>query len=401
MTLTITTPSTPFVQFNASSTQKKPRFYFPETCTISLPSGWYFLSGSIEVLYCVRIHYAAGDSYHWPYIGYTGTISSESNSVTLPTTFTSPANFIYDADTTIKDDALYNEVWLTDVYVKAPNGNVYYLNNANPRDWWYTYYPTMTTVSWYSENHGFDKTWKFIFDEENFLKTRYTSDLFANDTNVSVPLRANGRVVYRLIARHSGNDVDVFHKYQTQGCQCPIYSTLVDTSGQPVYAVGSQNGSSITLRFYGQDSVDIVLGNGCTFVKCGYAVFRTSFCYPTDDLYWTADYTGSNIHTQGTRVRCTKQGGNPVSATHSVSDKYAPGFYYTEVFFNDTVIKTPDGLEVVLATAGEERQYRIATNETHISSISDVAGYAHDYLEPGNIPHLEYTVYGNGEARIY
>lgn len=400
MTLTISTPSTAFVQFNASSTQKAPRFYFPATCTISLPSGWSFLSGHIEVLYRVRLH-VAGDSYHWPYIGYVSTISSESNSVTLPTTFTSPTTFSYDADPTIKDDVLYNDVWLTDVYVKAPNGQVYYLNNSNPRDWWYTFFPVMTTVSWRGENHGFDKTWNYLFDEEKFLKTRYTSDLFANGTNVEAPLIAKGRPFYRLIARHSEKDVDIFHKYQTIGYQCPIYSTLVDTSGESVTAAGSQKSSSITLRFYGQDSVDIVLGNGFTFVKCGYAIFRTSFCYPTDEKYWVADYRGSNIHSQDTKVRCTRQGGNPVSVTNSVSDLYKPGFYYTEVFFNDTVIKTPDGHEVVLATAGEKRQYRIAANETHMQFVSDVAGYTYNYLTSGNIPHLEYTVYCNGEAQIY
>lgn len=400
MTLTISTSSTPFVQFSANSTQKTPRFNFPTTCTISLPSGWQFLSGHVKVLYCVELHYAAGDSYHWPYIGYEGTISSESNSVTLPTTFTSPTTFSYDADLAIRDDFLYNEVWHT-VYVKAPNGQVYYLNNVNPIDWWYIFCPAMSSVAWRGELHYFDKTWNYSFDEEKFLKTRYTSDLFAKGTNVSAPLRANGRWFYRLIASHSGNDVDIFHKYQTQGYQCPIYSTLVDTSGESVTAAGSQGNSAITLRFYGQDSVDIVLGNGCTFVKCGYVIFRTSFYYPTDDTYWVADYRGSNIHSQGTKVRCTKQGGNPYSVTNSVSDLYKPGFYYTEVLFNDTVIKTPNGFEVVLATAGEERQYRIAANETHMQYISDVAGYTYDFLTPGNIPHLEYTVYANGEARIY
>lgn len=399
MTLTISTSSTPFVQFSRNSTQKIPKFNFPTTCTISLPSGWSFLSGSIEVLYCVRLHYAI-DSYRWPYIEYESTISSEINSVTLPTTFTSPTTFSYDANLETRDDVLYNEVWL-DVYVKAPNGQVYYLNNANPRDWWYTFYPAMESVGWIGELHYFDKTWNYSFDEEKFLKTRYTSDLIANGTNVNAPLRANGRWFYRLIASHAGNDVDIFHKYQTIGYQCPIYSTLVNTSGEPVTAKGSQSNSSITLRFYGQDSVDIVLGNGCTFVKCGHAIFRTSLCYSTDDSYWCADYIGSNIHSQGTKVRCTKQGGNPVSVTHSVSDLYKPCFYYTEVFFNDTVIKTPDGLEVVLATAGEERQYRIAANETHMQYISDVAGYTYNFLTPGNIPHLEYTVYCNGEARIY
>ena len=400
MTLTISTSSTPFVQFSRNSTQKIPKFNFPTTCTISLPSGWQFLSGYIEVLYCVRLHYAVGDSYHWPLIGYAGTISSEGNSVTLPTTFTSPTTFSYDADLAIYDDILYNEVWL-DVYVKAPNGQVYYLNNANPRDWWDTFYPAMESVAWRGELHYFDKTWNYSFDEENFLKTRYTSDLIANGVNVNAPLRANYRWFYRLIASHAGNDVDIFHKYQTQGYQCPIYSTLVDTSGESVTAKGSQSNSAITLRFYGQKSVDIVLGNGCTFVKCGYAVFRTSFCYPTDDTYWNTDYRGSNIHSQGTKVRCTRQDGNPFSETHSVSDLYKPAFYYTEVFFNDTVIKTPDGHEVILATAGEERQYHIAANETHLQYISDAAGYTYNYLTPGNMPHLEYTVYTNGEARIY